>query len=107
MDKDIFMKNEIINTKSVCLGLGIILAGLTVFDYLLIFPSCILLIIGGILSFEITKKRKKIFEDHISYKIEKYEEIQQQMKKDYDKIKTEVESIRLRQGVSSVYGKQV
>jgi len=95
---------NMLSTKNVCITLGVIF-GLLVYTYdLFAIPCTILLMSGAIQSFEISLKRKKLFENHIDLKLKSYEYILGEMKKENEKLKSDIESIKIRQNVSAVYG---
>lgn len=100
------MENNIVNTKNICLFLGVTFGLLINYNYLYFIPSCLLLIISGIQTFEITKKNKKYHTEYLDHKLKSYEDIINKYANEQNKIKSDVESIKNKLGVSQIFGQK-
>ncbi len=91
--------------KEICLGLGVVFGGLIIFSGMFAIPCALLLSIAGVQLFEVGIKKKQFFERFIENKFQSYEISIVDLKSQVDKHKSEIESMRMRMNVSSVYGK--
>ena len=106
MHKDEFMKKDFFSSKNICIVLSIIFSFLIYFDELFIISSSLFLIIGGIQMFELTKKKKKYFEDYLEFKLKKYEQDLEDVKVENTKLRSEFESLRNRFNISTGFGRK-
>lgn len=98
---------DVVSTKNVCMIIGVIFGILMYYCSVFVIPSSILLIIGGIQMFEISKKRKKLFEEHINFKLKSYEDEHATIKKDYEKMKSDLESFKNKVNITQAYGHKI
>jgi len=106
MHKDEIMKKDFLSSKNVCIVLAILFSFLVCFNELFIVPSSLFLIIGGIQMFELTKKKKKYFEDYLEFKLKKYEQELEDVKIENTKLRSEFESLRNRFNISTGFGRK-
>lgn len=85
-----------INIKNVCLLLGVLFSFFIYFNSFYVVTSTILFIIFSLHILEITEKKKKILKDTLNKKIKEHEEKIEEFRKENLKLKSEVESIKLR-----------
>lgn len=95
-----------INTKNVMLSLGVIFGALTCVCVLYVIPCCLLLIISAIHSFEMSIKRRKMIEVYLDTKLKSYEDEKDSLKRDFDKIKLDLENFKSRISVTQMYGQK-
>ncbi len=57
--------------------------------------------------FELSQKRRKFFEEHLNFKLKSYEEDHVLIKKEYEKMKTELESFKNKVNITQMYGHKV
>lgn len=99
------MKKDAISSRNVCLLIGVIFGCILPISYLFAIPSALLIIVGGIQMFEVTKSRKKAFETHVSFKLENFEKFLEEIKKENKILKVEVESLKTKLNISSFYNR--
>lgn len=95
-----------INTKNVTLLIGVAFGVCIYFCYLYFIPCCLLLVISAIYTFEISVKKKKMIEEHLNFKLKTYEEDRDTLKKDFDKIKVDLENFKSKISVTQMYGQK-
>lgn len=100
------MENYNINTKNICLLLGVLFGVLINYNYLYYIPCTLLLLISGIQSFEISKKMKKSHIELLNHKLKSYEDTINMFINEQNKLKTEIDSIKSKMGVSQMFGQK-
>lgn len=92
------------NTKNITLFLGVCFGIAIYFCDFYVLPCFMLLIIAAIQTFEMTNKKKRMIEEHLDHKLKIYEEERDLLKKDFDKVKSDLENYKNRLNVSQMYG---
>lgn len=105
--EEILMKKDIISSKNICLFLGVVFGLLIDYSLFYFIPSIMLFTISGIQTFELSQKKKKYFEDFLNHKLDKYEDSLKDLKKDCDKNRTDLDSLKMRQNISGAYNKNI
>lgn len=88
--------------KVICIISGIIFGLLIYLCSFFALPSSILLIIGGIQMFEYSHKQKTLLKESVKAELKQQEDMISVIKKDYDKLKIDLDSLKMKQGFSQL-----
>lgn len=83
---------------------GLIFGILAIFNWVLVIPSTMLLIMSGIHILEVSKKNRHILEEHVNFKLLAYEAKMDSAKKELELIKTELDSLKTRLSAAQSFG---